>query len=384
MTSEPLRVLVLMPGPKFDLEWEFGTRLAGLSRFSSGYVVVTGQPAQKLAIGAYEIVATHFWPESALSLLRSRLAFVMECLRTVSRAKRRGRGVQLLVCYDPLLTGLIGWAVARMLGAKLVCEVNGDYSDRVNFLHVRLAAVRVVKSWAALRLVRFVLSRAAGIRLLHPSQLEKIGYRRRPGQVVEQIPDFVDTSVFVQLGEEKTILVVGFPFFVKGIDTAIAAFRQVAAAHPDWVLKIMGHYPDGEELQKAIGDCPRIVHQPPVTHRHMPAHIGRCGIVLQPSRTEAMGRVLVEAMAAGKPRVASRVGGIPTVVADGEDGILVDPEDVDGFARALAALMSSAELRQRLGAAGARRAASELSTDEYFRKTERFYRRVIDAQADGR
>jgi glycosyltransferase involved in cell wall biosynthesis len=241
-----------------------------------------------------------------------------------------------------------------------------------------------VKSWAALRLVRFVLSRAAGIRLLHPSQLEKIGYRRRPGQVVEQIPDFVDTSVFVQLGEEKTILVVGFPFFVKGIDTAIAAFRQVAAAHPDWVLKIMGHYPDGEELQKAIGDCPRIVHQPPVTHRHMPAHIGRCGIVLQPSRTEAMGRVLVEAMAAGKPRVASRVGGIPTVVADGEDGILVDPEDVDGFARALAALMSSAELRQRLGAAGARRAASELSTDEYFRKTERFYRRVIDAQADGR
>jgi glycosyltransferase involved in cell wall biosynthesis len=57
---------------------------------------------------------------------------------------------------------------------------------------------------------------------------------------------------------------------------------------------------------------------------------------------------------------------------------------VDGFARALAALMSSAELRQRLGAAGAKRAASELSTDEYFRKTERFYRRVIDARADGR
>jgi glycosyltransferase involved in cell wall biosynthesis len=344
--------------------------------------VVTGQPAQTLLIGNYEVVATFFWPESALSVLRSRLAFIRECWRTVRRAKRHGPPVQLLVSYDPLLTGLIAWILASMLGAKLVCEVNGDYSDSVNFLHVRLAPVRLFKRWVALRLARFVLRRAAGIRLLHPSQLDKIGYRPRAHQVVEQIPEFVDASVFVNLGEEKMILVVGFPFFVKGIDTAIAAFRRIAAAHPDWALKIMGHYPDPSELETAIGDCPRVVHQPPVVHRQMPEHIGRCGIVLQPSRTEAMGRVLVEAMAAGKPRVASRVGGIPTVVADGQDGVLVDPEDVEGFARALASLMGSAELRRKLGKAGAERAVAEFSTDSYFTKTEQFYRRVVEAARD--
>jgi glycosyltransferase involved in cell wall biosynthesis len=241
-----------------------------------------------------------------------------------------------------------------------------------------------MKRWAAIRLARFVLRRAAGIRVLHPSQLEKIGYRPRPDQVVAQIPEFVEASVFANLGEEKTILVVGFPFFVKGIDTAIAAFRRVAGEYPDWVLKIMGYYPDRDELETAIGDCPRVVHQPPVVHRQMPAHIGRCGIVLQPSRTEAMGRVLVEAMAAGKPRVASRVGGIPTVVADGQDGVLVDPEDVEGFARALASLMGSTELRRRLGTAGTARAVAEFSTDSYFAKTEQFYRRVVDAARDGR
>jgi starch synthase len=96
-----------------------------------------------------------------------------------------------------------------------------------------------------------------------------------------------------------------------------------------------------------------------------------------------MGRALVEAMAAGKPRVASRVGGIPTVVADGKDGFLVDPEDVEGFARALASLMASPELRRRFGTAGAERAATEFSTENYFAKTERFYRRVVDAARDG-
>ena len=314
MSNEPLRILVMMPGPKFDLEWEFGTRLGGLSRFSSGYVLVTGQPARTLSIGGYEVVATFFWPENALSILRSRLAFGWQCVKTVLRAKR-GPPIQLLVSYDPLLTGLIACVMARTLRAKLICEVNGDYADRVNFLHVKLAPVRALKRWLALRLARFVLRRAAGIRLLHASQLDKIGYRPHPGQIVEQIPEFVDASVFKDLGEQKTVLVVGFPFYVKGIDTAIAAFKRIAAAHPDWELKIMGYYPDLEELEGAIGDCPRVVHQPPVVHRQMPAHIGSCGIVLQPSRTEAMGRVLVEAMAAGKPRVASRVGGIPTVVA---------------------------------------------------------------------
>src|SRR6266404_5271822 len=75
-----------------------------------------------------------------------------------------------------------------------------------------------------------------------------------------------------------------------------------------------------------------------------------------PSRNEGMGRVLVEAMALGLPVVASEVGGIPAVVADGETGRLVPPGEVDALASALIELGRDGALRVKLGAAGAARA----------------------------
>jgi glycosyltransferase involved in cell wall biosynthesis len=91
-----------------------------------------------------------------------------------------------------------------------------------------------------------------------------------------------------------------------------------------------------------------------------------------------MGRVLVEAMAAGKPRIGSSVGGIPTTIEDGVDGLLVPPDDVEALAEALDTLMGSKELRQRLGSAGQRRALNEFSSAEYFRKSAEFYDSVLD------
>ena len=90
-----------------------------------------------------------------------------------------------------------------------------------------------------------------------------------------------------------------------------------------------------------------------------------------------MGRVLVEAMAAAKPRVATTVGGIPTVVSDGEDGLLVEPEDVEGLAAALATLMSDPALRRKLGEAGAVRAEAEFSPAAYFRSVAQLFERVM-------
>jgi len=75
-----------------------------------------------------------------------------------------------------------------------------------------------------------------------------------------------------------------------------------------------------------------------------------------PSRNEGMGRALVEAMALGLPVVASEVGGIPAVVADGETGRLVPPGEVDALASALIELGRDGALRVKLGAAGAARA----------------------------
>ena len=69
-----------------------------------------------------------------------------------------------------------------------------------------------------------------------------------------------------------------------------------------------------------------------------------------PSRSEGMGRVVVEAFCRARPVVGSRVGGIPDLVQDGTNGLLVDPGDTDGLADALVRVLTDRELAERLGA----------------------------------
>jgi glycosyltransferase involved in cell wall biosynthesis len=78
-----------------------------------------------------------------------------------------------------------------------------------------------------------------------------------------------------------------------------------------------------------------------------------------------MGRVLIEAGAAGKCRVASRVGGVPTVIEDGVDGLLVETEDTGRLAATLARLIDDAPMRRRLGDAARVRMQREFSGDAY-------------------
>jgi glycosyltransferase involved in cell wall biosynthesis len=79
----------------------------------------------------------------------------------------------------------------------------------------------------------------------------------------------------------------------------------------------------------------------------------------------------MEAMAAGKPVIANRTGGIPEMVVDGETGYLVEPGDLRGLAEAVTRLASDDELRNRLGEAAAERARTKFSVNAYVDGVER-------------
>ncbi len=86
-------------------------------------------------------------------------------------------------------------------------------------------------------------------------------------------------------------------------------------------------------------------------------------MLVLPSWIEGLPLVVLEAMAAGVPVVATSVGGTPEAVVDGETGLLVPPRDVDALAGAIDALLSDPERAQRLGAAGRRRARERFDAD---------------------
>ena len=266
--------------------------------------------------------------------------------------------------------------VAKITRAKFAPEVNGVYTSQAEWLDEPDSLSNKAKRTVYPIIMRYVLSRAHGIRLLFEDQINPFK-RVCSGKIVESFHCFVPISQFRPFTENKEVLFVGFPFKRKGVDILIKAFKKVAPKYPDWKLKILGWFPDPTELQAAIGIHPQIYHHPPVHHDKMPEIIGSCAILVLPSRSEAMGRVLVEAMAAGKPRIGSNVDGIPTVINDGVDGLLVEPENVDDLANKLDLLMGSKELRKTMGEAGARRAREEFTEERYIENVISFYKAVI-------
>ena len=104
--------------------------------------------------------------------------------------------------------------------------------------------------------------------------------------------------------------------------------------------------------------------------------LGPVDVVVVPSLSEALGIVALEAMACGKPVIASAVGGLPDVVKHGVTGLLVPPGDAQALAEAIASLMDDPELKDRMGES-ARQWASQFTPERITSETEEVYERVL-------
>ncbi|WP_448616410.1 glycosyltransferase family 4 protein [Modestobacter sp. URMC 112] len=139
----------------------------------------------------------------------------------------------------------------------------------------------------------------------------------------------------------------------KQADVLVRAFGRM---REEADLVVVGDGPDRDVVEQLVRDSPaadRITMRGFVEHSAVPAVLCSLDVLVLPSAYEEMGSVLVEAMVAGLPVVASDVGGIPEVVGHGVTGLLVPPGDVDRLAAALDELVADPRLRSRL-AAGAR------------------------------
>lgn len=107
------------------------------------------------------------------------------------------------------------------------------------------------------------------------------------------------------------------------------------------------------------------------------AFMKQIGLFVLSSRSEGLGLVVVEAMAAGRPVVATRVGGVPEVVVDGETGLLVPPEDPGALVAAIRRLLTDPDLAARMGEAGRRRAEVVFSAERMAEQTVTLYEELL-------
>jgi glycosyltransferase involved in cell wall biosynthesis len=173
-----------------------------------------------------------------------------------------------------------------------------------------------------------------------------------------------------------TVLSVGRLRAPKDFTTLV---RAVAACEPGSVrLQIAGDGPDrdrvaGEIARLGLGAAVELLG----ARDDVQDLLAAADIFVLSSRSEGMPMTVLEAMAAGLPVVASAVGGVPEAVGDGETGTLVPPGDPDALGRALAVLVADAELRDRLGAAGRRRAEREFGLAGFRRAHLELYRAAV-------
>lgn len=131
-------------------------------------------------------------------------------------------------------------------------------------------------------------------------------------------------------------------------------------------------------LERLAGELGIAKHVRFLGHRpDIPAVLSELHLLLVPSQFEPFGRVVIEAMAAGRPVVGSRDGGIPEIIQDGRTGFLRNVGDVEGFARAALALLRDRQLWQRMSHEARRDARDRFSLARHVRQIAEVYRTVL-------
>ncbi len=366
------KILMVLSGPVFEISPWMKKKFEGMSARFEGMALTSMPEALELQVASITVKAVKV---SRTARLLGNLRYYAFALGVAFQARKQGRTPELITSYDPLKTGLLASLLKGITGAKFICEVNGVYHAPKNYLDEGRIAARV-KLLLYPMIMRYVLARADGIKIQYAAQIEPFKpYLRNP--VIRIFFNQVSFEKMKCIEERKEVLFVGFPFRRKGVDILIDAFKRVAPRFPDWKLKILGWFPDPAELNAAMGGHSQIYHHPPVYNHEMPDHIGRCAFLVLPSRSEAGGRVLLESMAASKPRLGADVDGIHMLIEDGVDGLLFKPEDPEDLARKLETLMGDGDLRARMGTAGSERVRKDFNSERYSELLFSFYEEVL-------
>ena len=188
-----------------------------------------------------------------------------------------------------------------------------------------------------------------------------------------------------ELGTPPDSLVIGYVGWlipIKGVTYLVSAMARAAEQHPKSLLVLVGKGDDkGEEEVKLKKQVESLGLADKVLFLGWRADVeeimGCFDILVLPSLNEGMGRVLVEAMAAGLPIVASSVGGIPDLVKDGKNGLLVPPADASALAKTISDLLSDKEKRNRMGEAG-KKMCRQYSAEAMLEQIDDLYTELLE------
>ncbi len=339
------QILFLFPLMYRPQKYNVASEFSLLSRWHGGHIfALSGGKQRNIPVADFLFHSEKFGNGGANRFFRGLWIQVIVPLRFLWGKSR----VYAVVAYDPYRSGLAALILKYAFRCKMIVEINGDYH--------RAEPGRNVASRVLMRcLFNLVLHGADAIKVLNPDQ-ELFCRRLLPRKAIYRFPAFVATEYFQSLESYQGdyLLSVGQPFDLKGMDVLIAAFRLITEKHPKISLRIMGWCPQGDlaKYQTLAGGHSRIVFIGPGWIEDVGEQIRGCYALVNAARSEAMGRVHVEAMACGKPIIATRTNGALECIENGQTGLFCAIGDIADLAAKLDELLSNPNRAAQMGRAG--------------------------------
>jgi glycosyltransferase involved in cell wall biosynthesis len=300
------------------------------------------------------------------------------------------RHIELIHAHWILPNGYVAARVSRRLGVPFVSTLHGTdvfMAERARFLGAMARS--------ALATASHVTSCSPDLRhrLLtvadpHGVAAEKVSLLPNGTDLMPPASPSAVAAVRQRLGldsDQTLVVAVGRLVDKKGFDILVAALPALVAGRPQVRLVIGGGGPLEAPLRAqaaALGVGDRLVLAGTLAHPEVLALIGAADAVAMPSVRDDRGNidglpiVVLEAMAAGRPLVASDIAGIPLAVTDGETGLLVPERDPAALAAALGRVIDDRELASRLGQAARERVGSELTWTRIAARHDEIWRQL--------
>ncbi len=395
MSDQPVRVLRViarlnMGGPALHVAY----LTAGLAKRGYETTLVAGSLARgedsmafvadELGIEVERIEELH----REISPLRDAVAIVR-----LARLIRRVR--PHILHTHTAKAGAVGRLAALLAGdarPPIVVHTFHGHVLRGYFDPLRTAGFRLLERWLATKSTALVAV-SPQVR----DDLVSLGVAPRERFVVVRVGIELEQRVAAERdgrGESRRVLGIGPDRFavgwigrmtgVKRTDDVLRAFRRLRDRGVDACLCMIGDGPDRPAVERRahelglMRDTFFLGYQEEVA----PFYAAFDAMIL-PSINEGTPVSAIEALAAGRPVVATRVGGVPDVIREGEDGFLVEPGDVDALAERLARLAADPELRERLGTAGRARVIPRYSVERLVDDIDLLYRSLLASAGAG-
>jgi glycosyltransferase involved in cell wall biosynthesis len=261
---------------------------------------------------------------------------------------------------------VLGRGLARV-PTKVIADIHGDPGAPARLYG---APRRRLLAPLADAFARYGLRHSDGVRTI---SAYTSGLVRRVGvEPTAEFAAFMDLEPFLErepapLPERPVALFVGVLERYKAVDVLVDAWRLAAARVPDTTLHLVGRGTLRDAPARLVADLPSQTRwTESLATPEVAQALDDATVLVLPSRSEGLGRVVVEAFCRGRGVIGSRVGGIPDIVEEGQTGLLVPPEDPAALADALVRVLEDPALAERLGVAARAAVRPWLATSEEY------------------